>query len=151
MRRVSGAIFACLFLWAGAQGASAQNANPAPRPPAAAQAPAAPAPPKGIEPGPPPFEGQLIRLAEVLGSLAFLRDLCQQGDGAAWRRRMTELMEAEATTAARKEVLAGAFNQGFRGFETSYRVCTPSAKLAIDRLIEEGGQLTRAITSRYGG
>ncbi len=151
MKRVSCAILACLFVWAGANGSGAQSANPAPRPPGASPAPPAPAPPRGIEPGPPPFDGQLMRLAEVMGSLSFLRDLCLQGDGAAWRRRMSELMDAEATTAARKEVLAGAFNQGYRGFETSYRVCTPSAKLAIDRLIEEGGQLARAITSRYGG
>ena len=99
----------------------------------------------------PPYEPQLERLAELMGTLSYLRDLCGQGDGAEWRRRMSALLDAEARTEARRERLAGAFNRGFRGYEATYRACTPSAELIIRRFIAEGDRLTRDLSTRYGG
>lgn len=114
--------------------------------------PRAPDPPPAprVEP-PPPYEPQLLRLAEIMGALAWLRDLCGQKDGDAWRARMTSLIEAEATTEARKERLAGAWNKGFRGFEATYRVCTPNAELVISRYLDEGQRIARDVASRFGG
>jgi uncharacterized protein (TIGR02301 family) len=97
-----------------------------------------------------PYDGDLDRLAEVMGALAFLRDLCGHKDGAAWRGRMSDLIEAEGTTPERRDRLAGAFNRGFRGLQPSYRRCTPAATMLSERLIREGAALSRAITSRYG-
>ncbi len=97
-----------------------------------------------------PYEPQLLRLAEILGSLAFLRDLCGSGDGDKWRAQMAALLAAEGTVEGRKERLAGAFNRGFRGYEQSYRSCTPNAELAISRYIEEGERIAREVASRYG-
>ena len=96
--------------------ALAQAARPAPpRPPAPA------APPPQTEPAI-PYEPQLLRLAEILGSLTYLRDLCGAGDADKWRTQMTALLAAEGATVARKERLAGSFNKGFRGYEQTYRV-----------------------------
>lgn len=106
--------------------------------------------PPAAEP-PPAYEPQLLRLAEIMGALAFLRDLCPPRDGEAWRGRMAALLEAEAASGQRRERLAGAFNRGFRGFELTSRDCTPAAEAAIARYIEEGARLTREISSRYGG
>lgn len=103
------------------------------------------------EPPPPPYEPQLLRLSEIIGALAFLRPLCAGKDEQEWRVRMTELIEAEASTQPRKERLAGAFNRGFREYGQVYRRCTPSAELAIDRFLAEAGSLTRELASRYGG
>jgi uncharacterized protein (TIGR02301 family) len=100
---------------------------------------------------PPPYEKDLLRLSEIMGSLAFLRSLCEQGDQGEWRTRMTALIDAEAATRARKERLAGAYNKGFRNYSTTYRRCTPSANLAIERYLAEGGRLARAISGRFGG
>ncbi len=108
--------------------------------------PAAPAP---SEPDL-PYDADINRLAEVLSSLAFLRDLCGMKDGALWRARMNDLMEAEGTSDQRKERLAGSYNRGFYGFQPTYRTCTPAARVAIDRLVEEGARLTRGVTTRYG-
>ena len=99
----------------------------------------------------PPYERQLLRLSEILGALAFLRDLCGANDSAEWRRRMTALIDAEGLTEARKERLAGAFNRGFRGYEQTYRSCTPNAQLIITRYLDEGQKIVREVSSRYGG
>jgi uncharacterized protein (TIGR02301 family) len=114
--------------------------------------PAAPvAPPASLEAPPPPYEPQLMRLSEIMGSLAYLRDLCGARDGDSWNARMTALIEAEATTEQRRERLAGAYNKGYRGFATTYRTCTANAELVITRYLEEGGRLARDIASRYSG
>ena len=115
----------------------ARPPEPAPQPP-----PAAP---------PPPYEPQLLRLAEVMGALSYLRDLCGMQDGDKWRARMAALLETEATTPARKERLAGAYNKGFTGYEATYRVCTPNAELVIDRYLEEGQRIARDVANRFGG
>lgn len=120
---------------------------------AASAAPGQPSAPDhaGLEGPPPPYEPQLLRLAEILGALSYLRDICSAHDGDAWRGKMTALLDAEAKTQARRERLAGAFNRGFRGYEVIYRTCTPNADTAIARYVAEGGKIARDINYRYGG
>lgn len=103
------------------------------------------------EAAPPPYEPQLLRLAEIMGALSYLRDLCGDGDGNEWRRRMQALIEAEARNQRQKAVMAGAFNKGFRGFELTYRTCTPHARAVIIRYLAEGRRIARDVASRYGG
>ena len=134
---------ATLALMASLAQAQAQQRAAPPRAPE-------PAPAPRVEP-PPPYEPQLLRLAEIMGALAWLRDLCGQKDGDAWRARMTSLIDAEATTEARKERLAGAWNRGFRGFEATYRACTPNAELVISRYLDEGQRIARDVANRFGG
>ncbi len=102
-------------------------------------------------PGAPLYEGQLLRLSEIMGALAYLRDLCGDGDGEEYRSRMAALLDAEGTTPERREKLAGAYNRGYRGYETTYGQCTPNARSAIARFVAEGGRLARDISDRYGG
>jgi len=112
--------------------------------------PAAPARPEAAPAPALPYDDDLMRLAEVMGSLAYLRDVCGFRDGAAWRTRMSDLLEAEAPTADRRDRLAGAFNRGFEGYSTLHRECRATTRLAIERLLDEGARLTRTITNRYG-
>jgi uncharacterized protein (TIGR02301 family) len=104
-----------------------------------------------VEGPPPPYEPQLLRLSEILGALSYLRDICGDRDGDAWRSKMSGLLEAEAKTQSRRERLAGAFNRGFRGYEVIYRTCTPNAETVIGRYLAEGGRIARDINYRYGG
>jgi len=121
-------------------------------PRAQAQQPAAPAvPPASPDTTAPPYERQLLRLGEILGALTYLRDICGDNDSAEWRRRMAAIIDAEGVTDARKERLAGAYNRGFRSYETIYRTCTPNAELAIARYLDEGQKIVRDVSSRYGG
>lgn len=125
-------------------GAQAQGVRPKPDLP---QPPPAAAP----EPPPPPYEPQLLRLSEIMGALAYLRDLCGNRDGAEWNKKMSALIEAEAKTPSRRDRLAGAYNRGFRGYEVVHRSCTPAAELVIARYLDEGGRLARDIATRFGG
>jgi uncharacterized protein (TIGR02301 family) len=99
----------------------------------------------------PPYEPQVMRLAEILGALSWLRTLCAHQDGPEWQARMKQVMEAENPDKARREKLAGAFNRGFAGYQVNYRTCTPNAELAAERLILDGGRLTRDLSIRFGG
>jgi uncharacterized protein (TIGR02301 family) len=124
------------------------------RPPAArgTPAPAKPAePPPAPEPPPPPYEKEVLRLSEIVGSLAFLRALCASSDADEWPKRMQALIDTEGTTPARKERLAGAYNRGYRGFAITYRICTASAAEATARYLKEGETLSRGIAGRFGG
>jgi uncharacterized protein (TIGR02301 family) len=126
------------------------RANPAQPGQTPAQQQAQPAAPV-VEPPPAPYEKELLRLAEIIGSLAFLRSLCSTPDAPEWPQRMQALLDAEGTTPGRRERLAGAYNKGYRAFSLTYRVCTPSANEATVRYVQEGDQLSRNITGRYGG
>ena len=94
------------------------------------------------------LEGELQRLAEILGALHYLRGICGS-DGAKWRNDMQALLEAEAQTGERRTRMTASFNRGYRGFQQSYRTCTPAADLAIRRYLQEGAKISREITARY--
>ncbi|MEP9371087.1 TIGR02301 family protein [Mesorhizobium sp. KR1-2] len=96
-----------------------------------------------------PFEGSLMRLSEILGSLHFLRNLCGE-DGNKWRDEMEKLLDAEKPDAARRAKFVASFNRGYRSFEGTYAKCTASAIEAINRYMKEGETLTRDVTGRYG-
>ena len=96
-----------------------------------------------------PFEPGLMRLAEILGSLHFLRNLCgEKGDQ--WRVEMEKLLDSENPDPARRARLVASFNRGYRSFGSTYTRCTPSATEAINRYMREGETLSRDIASRYG-
>lgn len=96
-----------------------------------------------------PFEPGLLRLAEILGSLHFLRNLCGES-GDQWRSQMEKLLESENPDPKRRARFIASFNRGYRSFGGTYTHCTTSAIEAIDRYMKEGETLTRDIASRYG-
>ncbi len=100
--------------------------------------------------GPVPFDDSLARLSEILGALHYLRALCGANEGQKWRAEMQALVDAEAPpgTPRRTKMIAG-FNRGYRGFQQTYRTCTPAADLAIRRYLEEGAKISREVTARY--
>ncbi|MFA6964940.1 TIGR02301 family protein [Bosea sp. (in: a-proteobacteria)] len=116
------------------------------RPPAVVK-PAEPAP----EPPPPPYEPQLLKLSEIMGSLAYLRTLCAGKEAQDWRDRMAALVQAEGRTPARRERLTAAYNRGFRAYSLTHRACTEGSQEASTRLAGEGERLARVLASRYGG
>jgi uncharacterized protein (TIGR02301 family) len=121
---------------------AASAADSAPPPKTAAPAPAA-------APEPPPYEPQLLRLSELMGALSYLRDLCGLGDGAKFRAEMTALLESDPEISARRDVLAGAFNRGFRDYELTYRTCTPIADAIVTRFLDESSRLAAEVANRY--
>jgi uncharacterized protein (TIGR02301 family) len=99
--------------------------------------------------GPTAFDADLMRLAEILGALHYLRPICGAADGPRWRSEMQALLDAEAPGGERRGRLVANFNRGFRSFQQTYRTCTPSAAVAVRRYLEEGSKISREITARY--
>ncbi len=98
---------------------------------------------------PAPFDGDLQRLAEILGALHYLRAVCGANEGQKWRNEMQALVDAETPDGDRRNKIIASFNRGYRGFQQTYRTCTPAADLAIRRYLEEGAKISRDITARY--
>jgi len=109
------------------------------------------------EPTPPPaaelvapYDPKLMRLAEVLGSIHYLRALCGTDEGTKWRDVMSRMIELEEPQPKRKARMIARFNRGYQAFDASYTTCTSSARLAAERYVEEGAQLAGQINRRYG-
>jgi len=98
---------------------------------------------------PAPFDGDLQRLAEILGTLHYLRGICGSNEGAKWRNQMQALIDAETPTGDRRARMIAGFNRGYNGFQQTYRTCTPAALVAIRRYLEEGSKISRDLTARY--
>ena len=96
-----------------------------------------------------PFDGDLQRLAEILGTLHYLRGICGANEGAKWRNEMQALINAETPSGERRTRLIASFNRGYNDFQQTYRSCTPAANVAIKRYIEEGAKISRDLTARY--
>ena len=96
-----------------------------------------------------PFDGVLERLAEILGSLHYLRGVCGANEGNKWRNEMQALIDAETPSGQRRSLMIAHFNRGYRTYQQSYRTCTPAADLAIRRYLEEGSKIAREVTARY--
>ena len=98
---------------------------------------------------PAPFDANLQRLAEILGALHYLRGICGANEGQKWRNEVQALIDAEAPTGDRRARMIASFNRGYRGYQQSYRTCTPAADLVIRRYLEEGSKIAREMTARY--
>ena len=96
-----------------------------------------------------PFDGELQRLAEILGGLHYLRGICGSNEGNKWRNEMQALIDAETPSGERRTRMIAGFNRGYNGFQQTYRSCTPAATVAIRRYIEEGSKISRDLTARY--
>ena len=124
--------------------------RPAPGPPAQkGAAPEAKEAPKIVE-TPPAYEGEMSKLAEILGALHYLRPLCGTKDGSRWRNEMNGMIEAEQAPSERRDRMIASFNRSYVAYEQSYRTCTPAADLVIRRFLNEGARLSRDIATRYG-
>ncbi len=109
--------------------------------------PQAALPPPPPPPDDKPYDDKLMRLAEILGSLHYLRELCGANEGQLWRQQMMDIVESEGTTAVRRARLINSFNDGYRGFRRTYRTCTDSANVAINRFLDEGTKIALALAN----
>jgi uncharacterized protein (TIGR02301 family) len=98
------------------------NSEPAPKPHVRVKPPGDDLPPivpkESTAPPPPddrPYDNKLMRLAEILGAVHYLRELCGAEEGQLWRDQMKEILKNEGTTAVRRAKLVNSFNDGYRG------------------------------------
>jgi uncharacterized protein (TIGR02301 family) len=120
-----------------------QRQRPAPAQPAPPKQPPAPAPaPQPLPSDDKPYDTQLFRLAEILGTLHYLRELCGANEGQVWRENMRELASSEGTSALRRARLVESFNRGYRDYSRTYRTCTQPALVAIQRFMDQASTIS---------
>src|ERR1700732_5548745 len=73
-----------------------------------------------------PFDGDLQRLAEILGTLHYLRGICGTNEGPKWRNEMQALIDAETPAGDRRARMIAGFNRRYNGFPPTSRTCTPA-------------------------
>src|SRR3979490_1059031 len=106
-------------------------------------------PPARAEDAAAPFDGDLQRLAEILGTLHYLRGICGTNEGPKWRNEMQALIDAETPSGGHRARSMSGFNRGYTGSQQPCRTCTPAASVAIRRYIEEGSKISRDLTARH--
>jgi uncharacterized protein (TIGR02301 family) len=136
-RPIISAFLALIAAAAAAASACAQNAA---TPQKQHQAPAPTPKPGAIDDR--PYDAQLFRLAEILGTLHYLRELCGANEGQIWREHMRELAASEGTSALRRAKLVESFNRGYRDYSRTYRTCTQPALQAIQRYMDQASAIT---------
>ncbi len=92
-----------------------------------------------------PYDNKLMRLAEILGAVHYLRELCGAEEGQIWRDQMKDILRNEGTTAVRRAKLVNSFNDGYRGYRRTYRSCTQSATVATVRFSSEGASIAASL------
>jgi uncharacterized protein (TIGR02301 family) len=97
----------------------------------------------------PPYQEEMERLSEIMGSLYFLDPLCKPEAHSDWRSQMGDLINLDQPDDDRRQRLAGAFNTGYEAYARLYRTCTASAEEALTRLLQEAEKTARDIHSRY--
>lgn len=98
-----------------------------------------------------PYDRDLLRLSEILGSMHYLRGLCNPEEKDRWREKMQRLISMEAgKEPQRKQKLTAAFNRGYRSFAALHASCTSAALEAEERYRAEGATLAAEITARFG-
>lgn len=118
-------------------------------PPAISQEAAEEEPAQNLEPPPPVYEKSLLRLAEVLGSLYFLRGLCDEGDANSWKADMEAILAAEGPGPQRRARLVARFNHGFETFNATHKSCTAASRRAMARYLDEARNTVSDVRLRY--
>ena len=96
------------------------------------------------------YEADLIQLSEILGALHYLRPLCGGPEQGQWRVEMQALIDAASLPGDKRALLVTSFNRGYTAYEQTYRTCTPAARVAVQRFLDEGSRLSRDLALRYG-
>ena len=83
-----------------------------------------------------------MRLAEILGAMHHLQQLCKAHDDQTWRKQMIVLMKAEGARGIKHTRLVSSFNQGYRNAQEVHTSCTKPANSKIASYTDEGARLT---------
>lgn len=98
----------------------------------------------------PPYEEQLHRVAELVGSLHYLTGLCGEKENDQFRLKMQDIIAAEtATEPLRRKQLIAKYNKGYRAFASVYTNCTDAARLAESNYRTEGKTVIADLLARY--
>jgi uncharacterized protein (TIGR02301 family) len=110
---------------------------------ALAQESAPPAPPDQ----PQSTEARLVQLAQILGTLHYVRVLCEPSDGTYWRDRMQDMLRLEKPSLAERNELISQFNAGYQSAQQRFATCTPEAEGFAADTAKQGEALSETIAN----
>lgn len=98
-----------------------------------------------------PYDKQLNRLSEIIGTITYLRNRCSEKPEPQWRAAMEKLLTLDAgNEPARKEQLTAAYNRGYRAFGALHDTCTAAARATEQEYRAEGATLIKEMINRFG-
>jgi uncharacterized protein (TIGR02301 family) len=106
--------------------------------------------PVGAAAQPTPYDGDLMRLSEILGALTYLDRLCGSPQAPMWRSRMNALISAQRMNSDDRRRYVDVFNRGMRTFASVHRTCTDRTRSVIEAYLDEGARITDRLDERFG-
>ena len=92
-----------------------------------------------------------IQLAEILGAIHHLRDICGTNEGQLWRNKMIEMIGVLEPSDADRQRLVKNFNDSFYRYKNAYPGCTATASRQSDRLMQDGQRLAEELAASGHG
>ncbi|AWY99860.1 MAG: TIGR02301 family protein [Rhodobiaceae bacterium] len=96
-------------------------------------------------------EGEMVRLAEILGAVHHLREVCNANEGQLWRSKMQDLLRHEKPSTDMKELMVARFNRAYHQHRLAYPRCTGQARTDAARFLDEGSGLAQRLAARTRG
>lgn len=81
-------------------------------------------------------------LAEILGRVHYMRNLCAPGEDPVWRDAMMELIRLEEPSRADRLEMTRRFNQGYHAARERFPECNAAARREMEELAAEGARLS---------
>ncbi len=83
----------------------------------------------------------LVRLAEILGSVHHLREVCGADEGALWRNKMIDMMNVASLDTETRQRMISHFNEAYYQAQRAFPECSASAAAKSNALFDEGHRL----------
>ncbi len=93
------------------------------------------------------FNDGLTRLAEILGSVHHLRDVCGANEGSLWRNKMIDMMNVAKLSPKERKTIIAHFNNAFYEARTRFPRCTSDAAKRANSLFNEAHRLAARLVN----
>lgn len=94
--------------------------------------------------------GGLLRLAEILGSVHHLREVCGAHEGALWRNKMIDMLNVADLDAGTRQVMVSHFNEAYYQARAAFPDCSDSAAAKANSLFDEARRLAARLSGTDG-
>ncbi len=92
-----------------------------------------------------------VQLAEILGAVHHLRDVCGTNEGQLWRNKMIEMLGVLAPSDAERQQLVKNFNDSYYRYKNAYPACSATAARQSDKLMQDGQRLAEELAASGHG
>jgi uncharacterized protein (TIGR02301 family) len=94
-----------------------------------------------------PMENGLERLAEILGAVHHLREVCGANEGALWRNKMIDMMNTAALGAEQRQAMIAHFNDAYYQARAAFPDCSTKAAAKANSLFDEAQRLAGRLST----